>query len=148
MRLAMPMPSHRRASAKPARKISRALIAPIITRTRILMAAIVAGLGAATATAPTDWRMGLASWYGNPYHGRITASGEIYDMHALTAAGIRGVELGSELTVCRGERCVDLTVNDRVQARHGRTLDLSYEAARRLGMIEQGVSVVLFRESD
>jgi len=78
---------------------------------------------------------GIASWYGHPFHGRRTASGERYDMNALTAAHktmplpsyavVRNPANGRELVV---------KVNDRGPFKPGRIIDLSRAAARRLGI--------------
>lgn len=92
-----------------------------------------------------------ASWYGERFHGRPTASGEIFDMRALTAAtppqsalppGEREVPLGAVLRVRLGDRSVVVVVNDRGPFVPGRLLDLSRGAAARLGMIEAGVANV------
>jgi rare lipoprotein A len=86
---------------------------------------------------------GRASWYGEPHHGRPTASGEIFDMHSLTAAH-RSLPLGTRLLVTNvaNGRSVVVRVNDRGPYRRGRMLDLSYAAARALHAIEPGVITV------
>jgi rare lipoprotein A len=83
---------------------------------------------------------GRASWYGEAHHGLLTASGERYDMHALTAAH-RSLPFGTRLRVTNmtnGE-VVEVRVNDRGPMVAGRILDLSYAAARRLGAVGAGV---------
>jgi rare lipoprotein A len=89
--------------------------------------------------------VGLASWYGEPHHGRLTASGEIFDMARLTAAH-RTLPLGTRLRVVNLEngRVVRVRVNDRGPYVDGRVLDLSREAARALEMVERGVALVKF----
>ena len=89
--------------------------------------------------------MGLASWYGEPHHGRLTASGEVFDMAGLTAAH-RTLPLGTRLRVVNLEngRIVRVRVNDRGPYVDGRVLDLSREAARALEMVERGVALVKF----
>src|SRR5262245_49638037 len=89
---------------------------------------------------------GLASWYGHPYHGRRTASGEVYDMNELTAAH-RALPLGTRLMVTNldNARAVDVRVNDRGPFVDGRILDLSYGAARVLGADRSGVIPVRLR---
>lgn len=99
--------------------------------------------------------MALASWYGDAYAGRLTASGEVFDPDGMTAASV-SLPLGTVLEVCRsvapvwpyGARCVRVVVNDRQppQTDPDRRLDLSYEAARRLGMINEGLAYVYYRE--
>jgi rare lipoprotein A len=84
--------------------------------------------------------VGLASWYGHPYHGRRTASGEVYDMNDLTAAHPTW-PLGTRLVVTNLDngRTAEVRVNDRGPFAEGRILDLSYAAARILGADRAGV---------
>ena len=78
---------------------------------------------------------GIASWYGDDFHGWVTASGEIYDMHTLTAAH-RTLPLGTIVRVTNvvNGRNVVIRINDRGPYVNGRILDLSYAAAKRLDM--------------
>lgn len=83
---------------------------------------------------------GRASWYGEAHHGLVTASGERYDMHALTAAH-RSLPFGTRLRVTNmsnGE-VVEVRVNDRGPMVPGRILDLSYGAAQKLRAVGAGV---------
>lgn len=86
---------------------------------------------------------GIASWYGEEFHGNATASGEIYDMYELTAAH-RTLPLGTSVMVTNREnhRSVAVRINDRGPFVKGRIIDLSYTAARTLGMAEQGTAEV------
>ena len=86
---------------------------------------------------------GLASWYGEEFHGRPTASGEVYDQHKMTAAH-RALPLGSVVRVINADngREVEVWINDRGPFVNGRIIDLSHSAAERLGMIESGTSRV------
>lgn len=86
---------------------------------------------------------GIASWYGEQFHGRLAANGEVFDMSALTAAH-RTLPLGSMVRVVnlQNGRHVRVRINDRGPYVNGRILDLSYAAAAQLGMVEGGVSVV------
>lgn len=86
---------------------------------------------------------GDASWYGHPYHGRRTASGEVYDMHRLTAAH-RTMPFGTVVRVERRDTGADVRVriNDRGPFVRGRIIDLSYEAAKRIGLDVDGVAPV------
>jgi peptidoglycan lytic transglycosylase len=79
-------------------------------------------------------QVGLASWYGYPYHGRRTTSGEVYDMRDLTAAH-RTLPFGTRLLVTNLDngRVVEVRVNDRGPFVEGRILDLSRAAATLLG---------------
>lgn len=85
-------------------------------------------------------QVGLASYYGPRHHGRRTASGARFDMHALTCAH-RSAPFGSRLRVTALEsgRSVVVTVTDRGPFGRGRVVDLSVAAARELGMMEEGV---------
>lgn len=86
---------------------------------------------------------GLASWYGRKYHGRPTASGEVYDMFQLTAAHPT-MPLPSYARVSNpaNGRSVLVRVNDRGPFVDGRVIDLSYAAAHRIGVL-RGVAPVL-----
>lgn len=83
---------------------------------------------------------GKASYYGEKFHGRHTASGEVYDMNKLTAAH-RTMMFGTRLKVTNlwNNRSVIVRVNDRGPFKKGRVLDLSKAAARELDMIVAGV---------
>ena len=86
---------------------------------------------------------GLASWYGEPFHGRATASGEIFNMHAMTAAH-RTLPLGTYLKVTNLDngKVVTVKVNDRGPFIRGRILDLSFRAAQDLEMIRSGTAPI------
>ena len=86
---------------------------------------------------------GVASWYGEPYHGRRTASGEIYDMHQLTAAH-KTLAFGSVVKVTRRDTGADVKVriNDRGPFIEGRIIDLSYAAAKKIDLDVDGVAPV------
>src|SRR5262249_24212292 len=86
---------------------------------------------------------GLASWYGRERHGRRTASGEIFDSNQLGAAH-RTAPFGtySLVTNLANGRTVQVRIIDRGPAVAGRLLDLSYAAARQLGMVHVGVTRV------
>ncbi len=86
---------------------------------------------------------GIASYYGNKYNGHVTANGEVYDMYSMTAANnelpfntivrVTNIENGKE---------VILRINDRGPFIKDRLIDVSYEAARKLGMITNGTAEV------
>jgi len=82
----------------------------------------------------------LASWYGPGFHGRLTANGERYDMYKNTAAS-RTLPFGTKLRVCY-QGCVDVRITDRGPYIGARELDLSYGAAKAIGMIDVGVANV------
>jgi len=86
---------------------------------------------------------GQASWYGKAHQGKLTASGEHFDMHALTAAH-RTLPFGTivRVTHLKSGKSVNVRINDRGPFRSGRIIDLSYEAARRLGIVTRGTARV------
>jgi len=86
---------------------------------------------------------GIASYYGEPHHGERTASGERYDMHALTAAHPT-LPFGSRVRVTNLDngRSVVVRINDRGPYVKGRLIDLSYAAARELQFIKRGTARV------
>jgi rare lipoprotein A len=89
------------------------------------------------------YQTGIASWYGGKFHGRRTSNGEVYDMYKLTAAHktlpfntiVEVKNLGNDQTVI-------VRINDRGPFVKNRIIDLSYKAAKKLGMAEQGVVLV------
>ncbi|MCA1958682.1 MAG: septal ring lytic transglycosylase RlpA family protein [Nitrospira sp.] len=86
---------------------------------------------------------GVASWYGAQFHGKVTASGERFDMGAFTAAH-RALPLGSMVRVVNlaNGKHARVRITDRGPYVNGRILDLSYAAAVQLGMVEAGLSVI------
>ena len=86
---------------------------------------------------------GVASWYGHPHHGRLTASGQRFNMYELTAAH-RTLPLGSRVRVVNltNGRSVVVTITDRGPFIKNRVIDLSYAAARRIDLIGPGTGPV------
>ncbi len=86
---------------------------------------------------------GQASWYGKKFHGNKTSSGEPYDMYAMTAAH-KTLPLPSYVRVTNvdNNRVVVVRVNDRGPFLHGRIIDVSYAAAKKLGMVATGTANV------
>jgi len=86
---------------------------------------------------------GEASYYAEAFHGRKTASGELFDMHALTAAH-RKLAFGTRVRVTNRNngRQVVVRINDRGPYSGGRLIDVSYAAARKLDMVGAGVAPV------
>jgi len=86
---------------------------------------------------------GRASWYGAPYHNRRASNGEIYNMHAMTAAH-RTLPLGSIVRVTNEKtgHSVLVRITDRGPFVTGRILDVSYAAAKRLDIWQPGVATV------
>jgi len=93
--------------------------------------------------APQDLQ--VASWYAEPYSGRPTASGEIFDPEAMTAAH-RSLPFGTRLRLELAGRSVVVRINDRGPFHRQRDLDLSRAAARELRMLHAGVAIVNVRE--
>jgi rare lipoprotein A len=102
---------------------------------------VTARIPAPPPPAPIGWsETGIASWYGVPYDGRRTSSGEIFDMHALTAAH-RTLPFNTWLEVTNldnGKR-VEVRVTDRGPFVSGRIIDLSMGAAEKIEMVRAGI---------
>jgi len=126
-------------------------VLPCIMATLIMVATV----GAAPATKgprstksnppkrQKPYEVGRASWYGKPFHGRTTASGEPYDMFQFTAAH-RYLPLGTwvKVTNLRNGRWVMVRINDRGPVPESRIIDLSYGAASMLEFRHEGVERV------
>ena len=95
---------------------------------------------------PNYSRVGVASWYGSQFHGRMTANGEIFDMNLLSAAHTT-LPLPSmvEVTNLENGRSIVVRVNDRGPFARDRIIDMSREAARQLGFEQQGTAKVRVR---
>jgi rare lipoprotein A len=92
---------------------------------------------------PLTTETGLASWYGPPYHNRVGSNGEVYNMHAMTAAH-RTLPLGSivRVTNLKTGHSALVRITDRGPFIPGRVLDLSLAAARKLDVYLPGVAEV------
>ncbi|NOQ89725.1 MAG: septal ring lytic transglycosylase RlpA family protein [Gammaproteobacteria bacterium] len=89
---------------------------------------------------------GIASWYGNKFHGERTSSGEDYDMYAMTAAHkTLPIPVFVEVTNHDNGRKAIVKVNDRGPFHEGRIIDLSYAAATKLGVAKTGTANVSIR---
>jgi rare lipoprotein A len=86
---------------------------------------------------------GVASWYGKKFHGNLTSNREPYDMYAMTAAH-KTLPLPTYVRVrnLRNDKSIIVRVNDRGPFVHNRIIDLSYAAAMKLDMIQDGTSLV------
>lgn len=95
-------------------------------------------------TGLTPYRKrGVATWYGKRYHGQKTSSGEVYDMYALTAAHtILPLPSYARVTNLANGKSVVVRVNDRGPFHEDRLIDLSYAAAHRIGIVQQGSGMV------
>jgi rare lipoprotein A len=118
-----------------------------------IFAAFLLSIGGCTLSAPKvslpplpDSRLsqtGIASWYGPGFHGKATASGEIYNQHDLTAAH-QTLPLGTKVLVTNLEngRATEVLVNDRGPFAKNRIIDLSYAAAQTIDMVGPGTALV------
>jgi len=90
-----------------------------------------------------DKQRGMASYYGEKFHGRATSSGQIFDMNGFTAAH-RTLPLGTTVKVTNldNNKSVEVVVNDRGPFLKGRIVDLSKAAAIEIGLIENGTAEV------
>ena len=87
--------------------------------------------------------VGVASWYGQPFHGRKTANGEIYDMHGMSAAHpTLPLPSLARVTNLENNRSVVVRINDRGPFAKNRIIDLSRRAAWELGFKDQGTTRV------
>lgn len=92
---------------------------------------------------------GVASWYGKKFHGHRTSSGETYDMYKMSAAH-KNLPLPTYVEVrhLQNGKSIIVRVNDRGPFHDNRIIDLSYAAARKLGITAQGTGVVEVRAID
>ncbi len=119
----------------------------LLARLSVLACLSLAGASCATTRpaigAGSRPQVGLASYYSTSHQGRRTASGEPFDMHELTAAH-RTLPFGTRVRVTNLEngRAVVVRITDRGPWKKKRVIDVSYAAARRLGMIGSGTARV------
>ena len=108
---------------------------------------LVARRPARVESRPGTVEVGTASWYGPGFHGNRTSSGEIYDQYDLTAAH-QTLPLGTRVAVTnlQNGKEIEVRVNDRGPFVKGRSIDLSYAAARSLGAIGSGTIPVRIEE--
>jgi rare lipoprotein A (peptidoglycan hydrolase) len=92
---------------------------------------------------PTMMETGVASWYGPKFHGKLTASGEVFNQEKFTAAH-QTLPWGSRVKVTNlaNGKSVDVRINDRGPFGKGRIIDLSRAAARALGIVGRGLTTV------
>ena len=97
-------------------------------------------LGAASLSAAPSFS-GMASWYGPGFNGKRTASGEVFNSSALTAAH-RTLPFGTKVKVTHKTHSVVVRINDRGPYAHGRVIDLSRAAAEKIKLKRRGVGRV------
>ncbi|MBU0501275.1 MAG: septal ring lytic transglycosylase RlpA family protein [Gammaproteobacteria bacterium] len=100
-----------------------------------------------TMTSTKDYvERGIASWYGGEFNGRNTSSGEVYDMHLMTAAHTRlPIPCYAQVTNLENGRTTVVRINDRGPFKKNRLIDLSYAAARELDILGKGTGLVEVR---
>ncbi len=110
---------------------------------RLFLPALFAFSVSLLGAQASEFERGMASWYGYPFHGRLTASGERYDMEAMTAAH-KTLPFGTVVLVTCLETgaSVSVRINDRGPFIAGRIIDLSAAAGRLLGLEKRGVTRV------
>jgi rare lipoprotein A len=121
-------------------------IQPLVTPASVPSSAAppsAAGPEPAVAVGQIYRETGVASWYGKEFHGRKTASGEIFDMYGISAAH-RILPLGTTIRVTNLDnfKSIKVKVTDRGPFIRNRVLELSYGAARELGFAAQGTARV------
>ena len=136
--------------SRPSSRIQHAKARAIAPCVSLAIVFVLAGSGCSTKKIPRAIvprigarQPGIASWYGHPYHGRATASGEIYDMELGTAAH-RRFAFGTWVRVDNldnGKR-TEVRINDRGPFVRGRIIDLSRAAARDIDMLGPGTAKV------
>ena len=100
----------------------------------------------ASGTVAGFQQRGVASYYGDGFHGNLTANGETFDMYALTCAHLTlPFDTIIRVTNLDNRREVTVRVNDRGPYIGGRIIDLSTGAAEELGMLDAGIANVLLR---
>lgn len=111
-----------------------------------LLSLVLFLLSCSTTPKGTFFQEGYASWYGKKFHGRSTASGETYNMFEFTAAH-KTLPFGTRVLVHskRSGKTVEVRINDRGPFISGRVIDLSYAAAKELGIITIGQEGVELR---
>jgi rare lipoprotein A len=115
-----------------------------------VLAALALGVAGCSLFRPSGpGQVGTASWYGPEFQGSRTASGERFDQQAFTAAHPT-LPLGTRARITNLEngRSVVVRINDRGPKTRGRVLDVSYAAARALGMLRRGTARVRIEQLD
>lgn len=92
----------------------------------------------------------IASWYGSAFHGKKMASGEIFDMNDASIAAHKNLKFGTKLEIINpeNEKRIYVTIKDRGPYTKNREIDISYAAAKKLGIIESGVKKLKIRIID
>ena len=114
----------------------------LVTKVRgPLLAVLLAGLLVMVVQVVAQAEPIVATYYANKYAGKPTASGQLYDPYGFTAAH-PSLPFGTKLLVSFGGKSVIVTVNDRIPSESDSDLDLSWAAARAIGLTEVGTATV------
>jgi rare lipoprotein A len=120
----------------------RGALMALVTKARaLLLAVLLAGLLVMGVQVVAQAEPTVATYYANKYAGKPTASGQPYDPYGFTAAH-PSLPFGTKLLVSYGGKSVIVTVNDRIPYESDSDLDLSWAAARAIGLTEVGTAVV------
>jgi len=113
---------------------------------KYLITSLLIALSTSACAKHNGIETGKGSWYGKKFHGRKTASGEKYNMYALTAAH-KTLPFNTmvEVTNLSNNRKVTVRINDRGPYAKGRIIDLSYLGAKKLGYLNKGVAKLKVR---
>jgi len=93
----------------------------------------------------TSWAyLAKVSWYGKPFHGRITANGEKYNMHCSSTAAHKTLPFGTKVKIAnpRNDQSIVVRITDRGPYVFDREFDLSYGAAKKIGLTKNGVELL------
>jgi rare lipoprotein A len=126
------------ADALLSRPAATTIPSPVLSPTPVVSQPVRSG-----RNRPADLLHGVASWYGTVFNGRRTASGEVFDMNAMTACHPT-LPFGTRVRVMdtSNHKSVIVRITDRGYLYGGRVIDLSYGAAKRLEMTKAGVAPV------
>ena len=118
-------------------------VATLVLCVVLAISALLGADGNPIPPRPYEPETGLASWYGYPYHGQMSAGGEVYNMEKMTAAHPT-LPFGTWVRVMnlRNEKSVDVRITDRGPFVEGRIIDLSKAAARSVDMLDYGTARV------
>jgi rare lipoprotein A len=120
----------------------RGALMALVTKVRgALLAVLLAGLLVMVVQVVAQAEPIVATYYANKYAGKPTASGQLYDPYGFTAAH-PSLPFGTKLLVSYGGKSVIVTINDRIPYESDSDLDLSWAAARAIGLTEVGTATV------
>ncbi len=112
----------------------------------LLGSILLVGVAVGMAFYGPYYEVGIASWYGPGFDGNLTANGEVYDMHGVSAAH-KFLPFGTVVRVIEFDtrRSIMVRINDRGPFVDGRIIDLSKGAAEELGIVDKGITKVGLR---